>query len=278
MEQPPGFINPDFPNHVCHLKKAIYGLKQAPRAWFDRFSLFLLQIGFFCSKENSSLFVLHCAQGTILLLLYVDDIILTSSNPELLSCLIFKLSKEFSMTDLGPIHYFLGVEVVPFKGEIFLSQSKYASEILKKTGMLASKPANTPLAQEHNLHQSTGNQVDATFYRSVVGALQYAANLVYQFMHQPYDSYFQAVKRILRSIKYTMDYGMKILSQSSLCLYAFSDADWAGCPTTRRSTTSYCVYPGANCISWATKKQPTVARSSAEAEYRALASTAAEII
>lgn len=101
--------------------------------------------------------------------------------------------------------------------------------------MLESKPANTPLAQKHNLHQSTGNQVDATFYQSIVGALQYltltrpdllyAVNLVCLFMHQPYDSHFQAVRRILRYIKNTMDYGMNILSQSSLCLYAFSDAD-----------------------------------------------------
>lgn len=192
------------------------------------------------------------------------------------------------MKDLGPLHYFLGVEVIPFTGGIFPSQSKYASEILTKAEMQRSKPANTPLAQKHDLYQSSGNSINATFYQSIVGALQYltltrpdltyAVNLVCQFMHQPCDSHFQGVKRILGYIKNTMTYGMRIPSQSSLNLYAFSDADWAGCPNTRCSTTGYCVYLRANCISWAVKKQPTVARSSAEAEYRALASTTAEMI
>jgi hypothetical protein len=129
--------------------------------------------------------------------------------------------------------------------------------------------------------------VDATNYRSIVGALQYltltrpdlthAVNLVCQFMHQPGTSHFQAVKRILRYLQGTLDYGIRLLSHSSLNLYGFSDADWAGCPDTRRSTTSYCIYLGANCISWASKKQATVSRSSAEAEYRAMASATAEL-
>ena len=97
-------------------------------------------------------------------------------------------------------------------------------------------------------------------------------------MQEPYSSHFQGVKRILRYIKGTMDYGLRVLSQSSLNLYVFSDADWAGCPLTCRSTIGYCVYLGSNCISWAAKKQNTVARSSAEAEYWALASTTSEIV
>uniref|UniRef100_A0A2N9FTN5 Integrase catalytic domain-containing protein n=1 Tax=Fagus sylvatica TaxID=28930 RepID=A0A2N9FTN5_FAGSY len=287
MEQPPGFSDPINPTHVCHLHKAIYGLKQAPRAWFDRFSSFLLQIGFYCSPADSSLFVFRSSSHTILLLVYVDDIIVTSDHPSHLSTLITKLSSEFAMKDLGPLNYFLGVQVSHFGGGLFLSQHKYAKEILAKASMTDCKPIGTPLAQKHHLQLEGGPLVNATNYRSIVGALQYltltrpdlthAVNLVCQFMHQPSTTHFQAVKRILRYLQGTVDYGIRLLSHSSLTLYGFSDADWAGCPDTRRSTTGYCIYLGANCISWASKKQVTVSRSSAEAEYRAMASAAAEL-
>uniref|UniRef100_A0A2N9I9N7 CCHC-type domain-containing protein n=1 Tax=Fagus sylvatica TaxID=28930 RepID=A0A2N9I9N7_FAGSY len=287
MEQPPGFSDSSCPTHVCRLHKAIYGLKQAPRAWFDRFSSFLLHLGFYCSPADSSLFVFRSSSHIILLLVYVDDIIVTSNHSSSLSTLITKLSSEFSMKDLGPLHYFLGIQVSHFSDGIFLSQQKYAREILAKASMTDCKPIGTPLAQKHRLQLEGGPLVDATNYRSIVGALQYltltrpdlthAVNLVCQFMHQPGSSHFQAVKRILRYLQGTLAYGIRILSHSSLTLYGFSDADWAGCPDTRRSTTGYCIYLGANCISWASKKQATVSRSSAEAEYRAMASAAAEL-
>ena len=287
MEQPPGFSDSSCPTHVCRLHKAIYGLKQAPRAWFDRFSSFLLHLGFYCSPADSSFFVFRSSSHIILLLVYVDDIIVTSNHSSSLSPLITKLSSEFSMKDLGPLHYFLGIQVSHFSDGIFLSQQKYAREILAKASMTDCKPIGTPLAQKHRLQLEGGPLVDATNYRSIVGALQYltltrpdlthAVNLVCQFMHQPGSSHFQAVKRILRYLQGTLAYGIRILSHSSLTLYGFSDADWAGCPDTRRSTTGYCIYLGANCFSWASKKQATVSRSSAEAEYRAMASAAAEL-
>ncbi|GKV43616.1 hypothetical protein SLEP1_g50883 [Rubroshorea leprosula] len=143
-------------------------------------------MGFSCNRADSSLFVLHNNQGTALLLLYVDDIVLTASSKLLLQSIIDHLSREFALKDLGQLSYFLGIEVTPFDGGTFLSQAKYATDLLTRSSM-------------------------------------------------------QAV-------------------------------------TTRRSTTGYCVFLGANCISWSSKKQPTVARSIAEAEYRALASATAEIV
>jgi hypothetical protein len=131
------------------------------------------------------------------------------------------------------------------------------------------------------------DHVDPTEYRRICGSLQYltftrpdithAVNLVCQHFQTPTKKDLRAVKRILRYIKGTLTHGLRFLSQSSLTINAFCDADWAGCPTTRRSTTGYCIFLGSNCISWASKKQPTVSRSSTEAEYRALATTAAEI-
>lgn len=287
MSQPPGFKNDDCPTHVCHLKRALYGLKQAPRAWFDRFSDFLLSFGFFCSSADPSLFVCHTTHGTILLLLYVDDIILTGDNPTFLDSFINELSTEFAIKDMGPLHYFLGVEVQRHPDGLFLCQTRYAQVLLDRASMRDCKPIRTPIAAKIIAPVSTALFDDPTHYRSIVGALHYltftrpdiafSVNYVCQFMHEPTVHHFQLVKRILRCLKGTLDYGIRILSHSTLDLYGFSNADWAGCPTTRRSTTGYCTFLGTNCISWSAKKQNTVARSSAEAEYRAMASTTAEL-
>ncbi|XP_019265763.1 PREDICTED: uncharacterized protein LOC109243311 [Nicotiana attenuata] len=149
------------------------------------------------------------------------------------------------------------------------------------------KTRHTPLAQKHGPQEAVGKAIDPSVYRSIVGSLQYLTltrpdithdvNLASQFMQNPNGMHLQAVKRILRYVKGTIDHGLKIISQSSFQLYGFSDADWVGCTITRRSTTGYSIYLGANCVSWSSRKQNTVARSSAEAEYRALAATAAEL-
>jgi hypothetical protein len=242
MEQPHGFPNPTSLTHVCHLRKAIYGLKQAPRAWFDRFNSFLLHIGFTCSRADSSLFIFRSHIALALLLVYVDDIIVTSNQASFLANIISQLNSEFYMKDLGPLHFFLGIEVIPFSGGLFLSQQKYARDNLSKASMSSCNPTDTPFVQKVKLHSKDDSLVDATHYRSLVGALQYltltrpdlthAVNLVCQFMHQPGLSHLQAVKCILRYLHGTLHYGIRLLSRSPLNLYGFSDADWAGCPDT----------------------------------------------
>lgn len=111
MEQPPGMTGPQYPSYVCKLQRALYGLKQAPRAWFDRFSSFLINYGFFCSLADPSLFIFHSDLGSLILLLYVDDMLLTRSTLALVTSFIQLLSRDFSMKDLGPIHHFLGIEI-----------------------------------------------------------------------------------------------------------------------------------------------------------------------
>jgi len=171
MIQPPGFIDPKYPQHVCLLKKAIYGFKQAPRARFDRFSMHLLHLGFICSKVDPSLFILNTQKGKIYLLLYVDDIIITGSNPCHVAELVLQLGKEFSMKDLDNLHFFVGVEVKYFDGGIYLSQSKYSTVLLEKTKMNLAKAITTLLAQKHGLHEAVGSLVVASFYRMIVGSL-----------------------------------------------------------------------------------------------------------
>ncbi|GKV50770.1 hypothetical protein SLEP1_g57465 [Rubroshorea leprosula] len=288
MTQPPGFEDASHPEYVCKLNKSIYGLKQAPRAWFDTFTLQLLKLGFHCSQADSSLFVLHHGQDVALLLLYVDDIVLSASSQFLLQQIIDHLGSQFDLKDLGPLNYFLGIEVTEFSGGIFLSQAKYAKDILTRAHMFAAASIATPLATKDTSTLKDDDLVDANEYRKLVGALQYltitrtdichAVNRVCQFMQQPTFAHMRQVKRILRYIKGTIHHGLRFSSHSTLSLTGFCDADWAGCPITRRSTTGYCVFLGANCISWSSKKQPTIARSTAEAEYRALATTTAEIV
>ncbi|XP_070667334.1 uncharacterized mitochondrial protein AtMg00810-like [Malus domestica] len=287
MTQPPGFSDPYYPAHVCRLHKSLYGLKQAPRAWNDRFTLFLPSLGFLSTYSDPSLFVKHVGKSVVILLLYVDDILITGSDSAAIDITIRALTKEFDIKDLGALHYFLGIQITQTSSGMFLSQSKYVADLLGKANMVHSKPCTTPCLPYNRLVKDDGHPFNnPSLYRSIVGALQYltftrpdiafSVHQVCQFMHCPMDSHYAAVKQILRYLQGTIDFGIQF-SKGDLDLHAFSDADWAGDPNDRRSTTGLVVYIGPNPISWSSKKQNTVSRSSTEAEYRALSSTAAEI-
>lgn len=173
MDQPPGFVDPQLPNHVCKLSKALYGLKQAPRAWFHRLSKFLLSNGFLCSRADPSLFIYARNSCIMYLLVYVDDLILTGNNESILIAFTTRLHQEFAIKDLGDLSYFLGLEVSYTDDGLFLSQSKYATYILTHSDLLDSKPMSTPLATHEVLTSNGSPFKDITLYRSLVGALQY---------------------------------------------------------------------------------------------------------
>ncbi|XBI96760.1 hypothetical protein VPH35_032990 [Triticum aestivum] len=173
-QQPVGFVDAAKPDHVCLLDKSLYGLKQAPRAWFARFAAFVHSIGFVSSRADPSLFVLNSSAVSAYLLLYVDDIILATSTTTLLHHLQRVLSAEFSMKDLGPLHYFLGIAVMHTADGFFFSQRKYTEELLDCANMQSCKPALTPVDTRSKLSAHDGAPVpDASVYRSIVGALQY---------------------------------------------------------------------------------------------------------
>ena len=172
--QPSGFIDPNSPEKVCRLNKSLYGLKQAPRAWFQRFASYIASLGFIGAKTDSSLFVYRRGPDMAYLLLYVDDIILTASSSTLLHSLIGSLHSEFIMTDMGDLHYFLGISVKRSKDCLFLSQEKYALELLDRTGMLQCKSISTPVDTASKLAAQSSDPVsDPTEYRSIAGGLQY---------------------------------------------------------------------------------------------------------
>nr|GEW58500.1 ribonuclease H-like domain-containing protein [Tanacetum cinerariifolium] len=277
MHHPPGFRDYVHPDYVCLLQWSLYGLKHAPRAWFQRFASYFTRVGFTHSRCDSSLFIYRQGTDTAYLLLYVDDIVLTTSFESLLQKVIRSLHQEFAMTDLGPLNYFLGISVTRDSSGLFLSQKKYAVEILDRVHMVNCNHSRTPIDTESKLGSDGDPVSDPTLYRSLAGSLQYltftrpdisyAVQQVCLHMHDHREPHFLDLKRILRYVRGTLDYGLQLFSSSTTDLVSYSDADWAGCPTTRRSTSGYCVFLGNNLLSWSFKRQPTLSRSNAEAEY-----------
>lgn len=286
MHQPPGFVDSWYPHHVCLLQRSLYGLKQAPRAWFQRFAGYATRAGFYHSRCDSSLFILRQGSQVAYLLIYVDDIILTASSTTLLQQIIASLHREFDMTDLGALNYFLGISAARHSTGLFLSQKKYAIQLLERAHMANCNPSRTPVDTESKLGPEGVPVQDPTLYRSLAGGLQYltftrpdlsyAVQQICLYMHDPREPHLAALKRILRYVRGTLDFGLHLYSSSTTSLVGYTDADWAGCPSTRRSTSGYCVFLGDNLLSWSSKRQQTLSRSSAEAEYRGVANVVAE--
>jgi hypothetical protein len=287
MTQPQGYVDSTHPNYVCRLHKSIYGLKQAPRAWFESFTSQLLHLGFTASAADSSLFIYKTPTVIAYLLLYVDDIVLTSNTPSFLDHLIQQLSTVFDLKDLGNLHYFLGLQVSRTASSLFIRQTKYAQDLLKRHNMLDCKAAPSPCCPNTRLSLHDGDPLPEPHgYRSMVGALHYltftrpdisfAVHQVCQYMSAPTSTHLAAAKRILRYIRGTVHHGIEF-TPGPLTLSAYTDADWAGDPDDRRSTSGFLIYLGSNAITWSAKKQPTVSRSSTESEYRALAFASAEL-
>ena len=276
MKQPPGFVDSALPSHVCHLHKSLYGLKQAPRAWYTRLNNFLLSIGFRASKVDTSLFIFSVGADIYYLLVYVDDILLMGSNSLLLQRLIQLLSSEFKLRDLVSVYYFLGIEVQSTSMCLMLRQHKYTLDILTRAGMLSCKPVDTLISTSKATILPDPLFFDATRFRQIVGALQYltfthpdicfAVNKVCQFMHAPTDSYWAAVKCILRYLRGTTSHGLHITHSFSFALHGFTDADSAGSVEDKKSMGGYLVFFGQTLISWKSDKQRKVARSSTEAK------------
>lgn len=289
MRQPYGFIHPQFPNHVCKLHKALYGLKQAPRVWYQALKAFLLDYGFHNARTDTSLFVFSRGPTLVYFLVYVDDLLLTGNDSTFIAQFQQALASKFSLKNLGVPSHFLGIELIPTARGLFLTQHHYIRDLLHSVQMHDAKPVSTPMSTSLSLASPPDSSTcDVTAYRRLVGSLQYlslsrpdiafSVNKLSQSMQAPTDIHLQAAKRVLRYLKGTIDHGLHLVRDSSFHLNAFCDADWAGDSSDRKSTAAYIIYYGSNPISWSCKKQSTVAKSSTEAEYRTIASTAMELL
>ncbi|CAL2268253.1 unnamed protein product [Prunus armeniaca] len=290
VEQPQGYVEKGREDKFYRLRKALYGLKQAPRAWNNKIDHYFQQNGFTRSFSEPSLYLKkEDTHDFLILCLFVDDLIYTSTNPRMAEVFKKNMMKEYEMTNLGTMRYFLGIQVQQSDEGIFISQEKYAENRLKKFNMLKSKPTDTPMSINLKLTSNDGApKFDASIYRSVVGSLIYLTNtrpdivhdvsVVSRFMSDLSNHHFAAVKRILRYIQRTQGYGIRYTQEKEAQFFGYTDSDWEGAIDDRKSTSGHVFFLGSKVISWSSKKQSTVALSTAEAEYISATSAACEAV
>ncbi|GJR08506.1 ribonuclease H-like domain, reverse transcriptase, RNA-dependent DNA polymerase [Tanacetum coccineum] len=289
VNQPPGFVDPHHPNKVYKVIKALYGLHQAPRAWYERLSTFLLKHGYRRGAIDKTLFIKKDRKDIMLVQVYVDDIIFGSTMTSMVKEFEKLMQKEFKMSSMGELTFFLGLQVKQSTAGIFISQDKYVKDILNKFDFRTIKPATTPIEAHKSLGKDEeGEDVDVHLYRSMIGCLMYlttsrpdimfAVCLCARFQVTPKISHMHAVKRIFRYLKHQPKLGLWYPKDSPFHLEAFSDSDYAGDNHDRRSTSGGCQYLGRRLVSWQCKKQTIVAISSTEAEYVAAASCCGQVL
>ncbi|GJZ11368.1 retrovirus-related pol polyprotein from transposon TNT 1-94 [Tanacetum coccineum] len=288
VSQPEGFVDPEHPTHVYRLKKALYGLKQAPWAWYDTLSRFLLDNKFSKGAVDLTLFTQKTGKHILLVQIYVDDIIFASTDPK--ACDIFsnEISAKFQMSMMGQMSFFLGLQVSQNPKGIFINQSKFALEILKKFEMDSCDPVDTPMVDRLKLDEDPlWIPVDQTRFRSMVGSLMYLTaskpDLVFavcmcaRYQESPTKKHLEALKRVFWYLKGTINWGLWYPKDTAIPLTAYADLDH-GCQDTRISTSGSAQFLGDKLVSWSSKKQKSTAISTTKAEYIAMSGCCAQIL
>jgi hypothetical protein len=289
VEQPPGFEDSEYPNYVYKLSKTLYGLKQAPRAWYECLRDFLITNGFKVGKVDPTHITKIVAKYLFVCQIYVDDIIFGSTNKS--TCEEFSriMIQKFVMSMMGDLKYFLGFQIKQLQEGTFICQTKYIQDILKKFGMKDGKPIKTLMGTNGHLDLDTGGKsVDQKVYRSMIGSLLYlcasrpdimlSVCMCARFQVDPKEVHLRAVKRIMRYLVYTPRFGLWYPKGSTFDLIGYFDADWAGCKIDRNNTSGTCQFLGRSLVSWALKKQNSVALSTAKAEYIAAGHCCAQLL
>ncbi|KAJ9567220.1 hypothetical protein OSB04_003186 [Centaurea solstitialis] len=352
VEQPEGFVDPRFPEHVYVLDKALYGLKQAPRAWYETLTDYLLGVGYKKSTIDPTLFLKRSGKDLIIVQIYVDDIIFASTKPAMCQEFENTMKSQFKMSMMGKLTFFLGLQVRQRPDGIFINQAKYVQDLLKRFDFGGSNSAATPMPRNFQLNADTsGKPVDQKTYRAIIGSLLYltassvtprshsvkkgferlqrvlvfgkklclrgaidccftvrtkiltsvgyyfcqimlkmkvvvtsrpdivfSTGVCARFQCDPRDSHLSAVKRILRYLKGTPDFGLWYPKDSGFQLIAYTDSDHAGCKLNRKSTSGACQFLGDKLVSWSSRKQNCVSLSTAEAEYVVAACCCSQVL
>jgi hypothetical protein len=289
VDQPPGFEDPRYPNHFYRFSKALYGLKPALRAWYEHLRDFLIEKGFAIGKVDTTLFTKKLNGEIFICQVYVDDIIFGSTNEDYCKEFGELMSMEFEMSMIGELTFFLGFQVKQMRERIFISQEKYTKDPLKRFNMDECKPIKTPMPSNGHLDlDEGGNSVDQTLYHSMIGSLLYltasrpdimfSVCMCARFQANPKEAHLVAVKKILRYLKHTPSIGLWYPKGARFQLVGYSNSDYVGCKIDRKSTSRGCHMLGRSLVSWSSKKQNSVALSTAEAEYIAAGAWCAQIL
>lgn len=284
MDQPAGFTVKSKKVLVCKLNRSLYGLKQASRCWNETFTNFLLNNGYKQSKSDTCLYIKNDGDSFIIIVLFVDDLLIACNCLKLLNNEKDILKKQFCMKDLGDVKHLLGIQIERdrINKKLFLHQSVYLNNLLSKYGMSDCKPVETPQVLGSHLVPNEGSPVDIKKFQAIVGSITYAVictrpdlaaalNVISQYCSNPGFIHWQFLKRILRYIKHTVNFGIEFNGciENSIELLGYVDADWGGSIDGRKSRSGYIFKICGGIISWISKKQTTVALSSTEAEYLA---------
>lgn len=293
MRQPKFFEKPGEENKVCLLKKGLYGLKQGQRVWNKKFEEAMAKLGFNCTQQRADtcIYVKKGINGELtILLVYVDDVILASDTPSSAKTVKRDLMAEFDIRDLGDLKFFLGVHVERTPdGGYFLHQRKHAQDILEYFGMQDCKALLTPMEMKKALkrREPTEQRCNQESFRTGVGALLYLCNtrpdlsqavsVLSKFVNDPSAEHEVAFKRVLRYLRGTTGEGVAYKGQGSAVLEGWADADYAGDPEDRKSTSGFLLTINGRPVSWTSRKQKTVALSSTESEYVSLSNLCQEV-
>jgi hypothetical protein len=277
MEQPQGFMQDSY--LVCRLKKSLYGLKQAPRAWYAKMESYLFSQNFVRCKSNPNVYMLRMVDSILLLVLYVNDLLITGWSTSAIATIKRILHDRFLMKNMGPLHFFLGIEIIQDASCIKLSQSKYAQDRLERFHMTDCNYAPPPFLSGVKLEDGRETPlVDNTLYKKIVGiflylthcrpALSYAVGTVSRFMQEPHEVHWKSAKCILRYVQGTITFGIHYVEDSTFDLIGFTNSEWVGDSIDCNSTSAYSLSLGFGPIYWSSKKQASISLSSAEEDYR----------
>ena len=290
VEQPRGYEQKGNEHMVYRLHKALYGLKQAPRAWFGRIETHFIREGFQRCHSEQTLFTKSGEGGKILIVsVYVDDLIFTGDDELMMADFKRSMMREFDMSDLGRMRFFLGIEVLQNSDGIYICQRKYALEVLGRFGMEESKAVRSPIVPGCKMYRDEdGDRIDETLYKQIVGSFMYltatrpdmmfVVSLISRYMSRPTELHMKVAKRALRYLKGSINYGIFYKRGGAEELMAFTDSDYAGDVEDRRSTSGHVFLMGAGAVAWSSRKQPLVTLSTTEAEFVAAAACACQAI
>ncbi|KAL4014353.1 hypothetical protein IC575_026555 [Cucumis melo] len=261
VTQPKGFVDPEFPQYVYKLNKALYRLKQAPQAWYERLTMYLGERVYSRGETDKTLFINRTSTNLIVAQIYVDDIIFGGFPKTLVDNFINIMKSEFEMSLVGELSCFLGLQIKQRSEGMFISQEKYAKNLVKKFGLDQSQHKRTPAVTHAKITKDmVGTEVDHKLYRSMIGSLlylttsrpdiAYVVGICARYQSDSRTSHLNAIKRIIKYVHGTTDFGILYSYDTSSELVGYYNADRAGSADDRKGTSGGCFFLGNNLVSW----------------------------